>query len=309
MNVKRIAAIALSMRDFPSLAAKVDEAARWLEHAAGLGADLVVFPEEINKYRGDGPGNPLALPIEEAALDSFEPVARLLELAQRLRVALALPLLLREGGHYLNEFHVFSREGLRLGAYRKICPTPGELEAGVLRGSFEQPLIPWEGLQIGGALCFDSHFEEVFARQAERGANLFLMPSLWPGGRQLEWFALRYGAPIVLAYPAWSRILDLDGRECAGRGYREETLRFGFGSPIAIADLNFDRCLVYDSKPWVDIERKYGRKVQVTFDQVNVLVSIESLSDEITVAEICREFGIEPYPAYLRRIVPQYVNT
>ena len=43
MNVKRIAAIALSMRDFPSLAAKVDEAARWLEHAAGLGADITAL--------------------------------------------------------------------------------------------------------------------------------------------------------------------------------------------------------------------------------------------------------------------------
>jgi len=307
MNIKRIAAIALSMRDFPSFSAKVEEAAYWLEHAAGLGADLVVFPEEINKYRGDGPGNPLALSYEETAVDSFEPAARLIELAQRLKVALALPLLLREGNHYLNEFHVFSREGDRLGAYRKICPTPGELEAGVLRGSFEQPLIEWEGIKIGGALCFDSHFEDVFARQAARGAQLFLMPSLWPGGRQLEWFALRYGTPIVLAYPAWSRIINIDGSECAGRGYREETLRFGFGSPIAIADINFDRCLVYNSKPWVEIERKYGRQVKVTFDQVNVLVSIESLSDDLSIKEICREFNLEPYPDYLRRMNAEYV--
>jgi predicted amidohydrolase len=58
MDLRTISVVALSARDFSSLDEKLAEAVRWLELAAGQGAELVVFPECLNRFCGDGAANP-----------------------------------------------------------------------------------------------------------------------------------------------------------------------------------------------------------------------------------------------------------
>jgi len=302
MNIKRLAAIALSYRDYPDFDSKLQEAARWLEHAACIGSDIAVFPEAMNLYCGDGEGNPRTLTISEAALDSLTPVAMLIDCAVKNSIAVVIPLIIKEKDGLFNSFFVFSKSGDWLGHYRKMFPTPGEIKEGVKIAPAPDKLIEWEGLKIGGAICFDSQFEEVFTSQSAIGANLFIMPSLWPGGDQLKLYALRYSAPIVLAYPAWSRIIDRDGQEKAAAGYRSETLRFGFGSPIAAADINFDRQSFHlqdNQRKILEIEHKYGAKVKIVFDQGNCLFYLESCSHEITIADIMAEFNMITYAQYM----------
>lgn len=302
MNEKTIAAIALSNRDFESFADKVGEAARWVDHAANSGADLVLLPEYINKFRGDGPGNTRALTLAEAALDDWQKdTAPLFDVARRRNVALGIPVVVREGERFRNSLFLVSGRGEVIGRYDKMRPTPSELDQGVVPGGVQR-LMEWEGLRLGGAICFDTLFEEVFRVQAEQGADLFLVGSFWPGGSHLDFYAMRYSVPVALAYPAWSRILDRTGRELAAAGYRSETLRFGFGTPIAMATLNFDRVALYgniNQERIVDIERKYGRKVRVTFDQQNVLFFLESRAPDLTVQDLIREFGLVPFMRYV----------
>ena len=76
--------------------------------------------------------------------------------------------------------------------------------------------------------------------RSKLGADLFVIPSMTPAGSLLDSCAVIYGVPFVLAYSPWSRILDRDGTELAAGGYRSETLRFGFGSPVQLATINFD---------------------------------------------------------------------
>jgi predicted amidohydrolase len=302
MNEKTIAAISLSNRDFPSFEAKLAEAATWIEHAAGSGAQLAVLPEEINNYRGDGPGNPLALSLAEMAVDDWRrAIAPLFDVAVRCRIAVTAPLLVRENGSLSNSFFMISRQGEVLGRYDKMRPAPGEFEGGVRPGSLPR-LIEWEGLRIGGAICFDTLFPDVFRCQAEMGADLFLVPSLWPGGSYLNYYALVFSTPIVLAYPAWSRIIDITGREVAAGGYRNETLRFGFGAPVVMATLNFDRVSLYgniNQERIVEVERRYGAKVRVLFDQQNCMFYLESRSPDLTVTDVMKEFELVPCRKYL----------
>jgi predicted amidohydrolase len=309
MNIKKLAAIALSYRDYPDFDSKLQEAARWLEHAACIGSDIAVFPEAMNLYCGDGEGNPRALTMGEAALDSLAPVNMLIDCAVKNSIAVAIPLIIREKDGLFNSFFVFSKSGDCLGHYRKIFPTPGEIKEGVKIAPAPDKLIEWEGLKIGGAICFDSQFEEVFALQSAIGADFFVMPSLWPGGDQLTLFALRYSAPIVLAYPAWSRIIDREGLEKAAAGYRSETLRFGFGSPIAAANINFDRQSFHlqdNQRKMLEIEHKYGTKVEIVFDQGNSLFYLESRSHEITVPDIMAEFKMITYVQYMAECRKNY---
>jgi predicted amidohydrolase len=185
MNLKTISVVALSNRDFPSFAAKVKEAADWVALAAGQGADLVVLPEAINLYKGDGPGNPNAISYEDAALDDWKrETAPLFDAATRHRVAVTIPILIREGDHLSNCFFLIDKSGRVAGRYTKICPTQSELDVGVRPG--EPGVIEWEGLKVGGGICFDTNFPGGFESQIRLGAQLFLVPSLWPGGSYLN---------------------------------------------------------------------------------------------------------------------------
>src|ERR1043166_1104923 len=239
MNTKTISVIALSNCEFPNFEAKQGEAVQWIEIAAGQGADLAVLPEMMNFYRGDGVGNPLALSFDEAALDNWQQqTSMLFDAATRFHIAVTIPVLIREGSHLANCFFVVSKAGKVIGRYQKTQPTQTELDRGVVPG--KPSVFEWEGLRVGGGICFDTNFSRVFDEQVRLGAQLFLVPSLWPGGSALNYYALRYSTPVALAYPAWSRIIDITGREVAAGGYRHETLRFGFGAPVYTATLNFD---------------------------------------------------------------------
>ncbi|MBI4026605.1 MAG: carbon-nitrogen hydrolase family protein [Verrucomicrobia bacterium] len=303
MNQKTISVIALSNRDFPSFAAKVAEAVQWIELAANQGADLAVLPEAINLYKGDGPGNPNALSWEEAALDDWQgQTAALFEAAVRFKIAVAIPVVTRERGHLTNSFFLVSKAGKVLGRYQKMQPTAGELEHGVIPG--EPGVFEWEGLKIGGGICFDTNFPRVFDLQAQQGAQLFLVASLWPGGSALNYYALRHSTPIALAYPAWSRIIDIDGREVAEGGYRHETLRFGFGAPVYTATLNFDRVTLYgdlNQQKMDAVQRTYGGQVRIRFDQQNCLFFLESRSMELTVQDVMKRFELVPARDYFSR--------
>jgi hypothetical protein len=303
MNEKTIAAIALSNRDYPSLAAKLDEAVKWVEIAAVQGADLAVLPEDLNIYRGDG--GDVSLP--DMALDNWQrDTARLLETAVRCRIAVTVPVLVREQGRMANRFYLVSKEGAILGHYQKRNVTPGERAAGVEPGHTAP--IRWDGLSVGGAICFDTFYQNVFAQQAGAGVDLFLVPSLTPAGQVLDYYALVYGKPIVLAYPAWSRVIDRDGQELAHGGQRWETLRYGFGSPVVIAAVNFDAVTLFadfNQQRMVDVQRRYGRRVRIRFDQPNCLFYLESRCAELTVDEVMCEFGLISRQQYFARYTRQ----
>jgi len=303
MNAKTISVIALSSRDYANFAEKLDEAVRWMEYATQQGADLVVFPETINLYKGDGPGNPNALSYENAALDDWEVETRVLrEAAMKLRVAVALPLLIREEQGLSNVFFLISKEGVTLGRYQKIHPTDGEVAAGVVPGV--PSLMDWEGIPVGGAICFDTNFLDTFAIQARMGARLFLIPSLWNGGPWLDGLAARFAVPMAVAYPAWSKIVDLDGSVLTSGGYRQETLRFGYGAPVYTATLNFDREVFHlndQAERMTEIQLRYQKSVRVRLLHEQGAFSVESLSPDLPLSEIIKEYGLITFRDYLDR--------
>jgi predicted amidohydrolase len=302
MKSKTIAAVALSTRDFPSFAARLEEAAFWTESAADSGADLVVLPEALNLYRGDGETGEKALTFDQVALDDWQKdCAILVDLAARKKVAVCIPVVTREGKHMTNSFFLVDRDGSVRGRYQKMRPTVGELQQGVQPGSLS--LIEWEGLKIGGAICFDIYFPWVFEKQVQAGANLILAPGLTPGGMYVNFYALHHSVPIAQSYPAWSRIVDLDGRDLAQGGYRGETLRYGFGTPVVLATINFNREAFYadiNQLRMNDVQKAYGRRVRITFDQSNMLFVVESLDPDLCICDIIREFGLVSKRDYFR---------
>jgi hypothetical protein len=304
VNEKTIATIALSDGGSANFQETLREAARWLELAAAQGAHLAVLPETINLLHRKNASAPLG---EFALEDWRQATAMLCETAARSKISLVLPLLVRENGVLANRFYVLSRDGTSLGYYQKRVPAPDEQICEVESG--DSSAIRWEGLTIGGAICFDVYYpRSVFDPQIESGADLFVIPSLTPAGSLLDFCALNYGVPFVLAYSPWSRILDRDGTELAAGGYRSETLRFGFGSPVLLATVNFDAVSLFadqNQEKMRDVERHYGGDVRIRFNQPNCIFTLESRSSDLTVDEVMRKFGLVSRREYFAQHDPE----
>jgi hypothetical protein len=155
---------------------------------------------------------------------------------------------------------------------------------------------------VGGAICFDMNFRELFEGQRAKGADLFLCPSLFPGGDQVNHWALATQRPAVIAYPAWSRVIDVLGHEVVQGGYRHETLRFGFGVPLYTADVNFDKAVFHFDRNQEKIEailRQYGADVGIDFDQLNSRFALESRSSALSVREVANRFQLQGLDDYM----------
>lgn len=304
MDLRTISVIAQDSRDYSSLDEKLLEAVRWLELAAGQGAELVVFPECLQRYCGDGVGNQRRQSVAEAACKNWYEEMRILrEAAMRCRVELVLPVTHHDEGELWNSFFLLSPEGEELWRYDKVSPTPEELAGGVRPGSPEK-LYDWRGVKVGGLICFDTCFPENLDRLGHEGAQLVLCPSLWPGGSQLNHFCKMNACRVALSYPAWSRIIDVDGLEVIEGGYRQETLRFGFGAPVYTATLNFDRVTLYgnhNQEQMVAIQQKFGARVKVSYDQGNCLWFLESRDPDLAESEILKEFELVTARDYFAR--------
>ena len=189
---------------------------------------------------------------------------------------------------------LFRSDGSILGYYQKRVPALGEQASGVESG-ISKP-ITWEGLRIGGGICIDIYYPHaVFDQQIAAGADLFVIPSMTPGGSVLDYCAHVYGVPFAFAYSPWSRILDRDGTELACGGYRSETVRFGFASPVQHATINFNAVTLFadlNQQKMADVQRHYGPRVRIRFDQSNCIFTLESRSPDLSVHEVMQEFGL-----------------
>jgi hypothetical protein len=301
MNEKTIATVALSGRA-KNFQETLEEASHWVAVAAKQGAQLAVLPETINLLHNEQ----RSVPPEDDAVENWQKeTAMLCETAAHSGIALVLPLLVRENNKLANRFYFLSSTGSLLGSYQKRVPAPGELSAVDLPPSNR---IRWEGLNIGGGICFDLYYPQaVFDPQFESGVDLFLIPSLTPAGSLLDSYPVIYGVPFVLAYSPWSRILDRDGTELAAGGYRSETLRFGFGSPVTQATINFDAVTLFadfNQKKMRDVERHYGSHVRIRFHQPNCLFTLESRSPDLSVQDVMKQFGLVSRREYFARHAP-----
>ena len=294
MNLRTLSVIALSDRDYPSLEEKLQEAVRWIGLAAGEGAELIVLPELLNRFCGNGEGHALLSSLEKSAFGDWEvEAAPLIAAARHHKVWLTVPVVHRDRGGLYNSFFLISPEGKAAWRYDKQLPTPSELRDGITPG--QASTYDWQGVWLGGAICFDTCFSDNFKNQIEGGAELFLIPSQWPGGAPISFFCRHYGVRAALAYPAWSRIVDIDGEAITEGGYREESLRFGFGAPVYTATLNFDRVALFgniNQLQIVALREKYGDRIKITFDQPNCLWFMESLDPSLAEASLMQEFGL-----------------
>ncbi|GAA4410855.1 carbon-nitrogen family hydrolase [Fodinibacter luteus] len=192
----RIAVVQLAYGDDESFEARVD---RVTALVAGLsGHDLVVLPElwgatGFDYGRWAERAQPLDGPWARAMADAARSAGVTMHAGSFVE---RLPEAGADGNDLANTSLLLGADGRLLASYRKIhrfgfgAGEPALMEAGdevVVTG------IPDGGggtVQVGLSTCYDLRFPELYRRQLDAGAELFVVPAAWPAARVAHWTLL-----------------------------------------------------------------------------------------------------------------------
>ncbi len=165
--------------------------------------DLVVLPEcALTGYLTED----LDFDLAEFAEPLPVGTARLATLAGRVGADVVGPVVEAFRGRLYNSVVGVSPSGERWLHYRKRHPWYPETWA--TPGALPFPLVPWRGLRLSIAVCFDLHFLPDEAAEVLTAADLLLFPSAWVDGGETRGPMLRaladaYGVTVV--NPNWGR--------------------------------------------------------------------------------------------------------
>jgi len=263
------------------------QAREMIDRAALDGPDVICLSETFAHRHLD----------KSEALDRAEPIPgpitdRLGEAAREHGCYLTANMYEELGGRVYNAAALLDRSGEVVGVYRKVHPTPGEIEDGISPGA-ETPVFEADFGRVGFAICWDLHFLDVVQGMAAQGVQLILWPSMYQGGFQLQMWAYLSGAYVVSAWPGnICEIIDMNGYSLTGTNY---------GHPITSADVNFDRrvflrCTAREK--WEPIREKYGAGIEMELMHAQGTFTIASKIDDVSAEDIGREFGLDARREY-----------
>ena len=209
-----------------------------------------------------------------------------------------------EGGTWRNASTVLDRSGAVAGTYNKNHPTIGELsDKGVLRGK-DAPIIACDFGRVACALCFDLNFDELRLKYVRAKPDLLIFSSMYHGGDLVQgYWAYSCRSHWVSAVAGWpSEIRNPFGQVVASSTcYRD----------YAMATVNLDCCLAhydYNGEKLKALKSRYGRKVDILDPGYVGSVLISSRANDVSVAKMAEEFGIELLDDYFARALAHQHN-
>jgi len=257
-----------------------------MDQAVSLQPDIVCIPE---CFPG-GEAEPVPGP-------SSEPIARW---AREHETNVICPLRTIIDGVRYNSAVVFDRSGSIVGRYDKIHLTEGPLQdtstGGGCPGPLDPPVFNLDCATIGIQICFDVNWRKFWRILKDKGAQILFWPSAYPAERRmaaLAWMNEYYVVSSTIGRS--SKIYDITGDVLATTGIFQHW---------TWADLNLGKRLFeidYHVKKVRQIIDKYGSKVRVNWYHQEDWFTLESLSEDISTAEVIKEFELTPLRQYLPR--------
>jgi hypothetical protein len=273
--------------DGDAVESNLQQARDVIESAACDGSDIICLPElfahrNMPKAQAIERAEPIPGPITDEIGAS----------ARKHGCYVTANLLERTGELIYNSAALIDRTGSVVGVYRKVHPTPGEVDDGTTPGT-ETPVFETDFGRVGFAICWDLHFLDVVQSLAEKDVELIVWPSAYQGGFQLRTWAYLAGAYVVSSWPgSICEIIDMNGYPLASTNY---------GYPIVSADVNMDRkvflrCTARDK--WEAVREKYGQGIDLELMHEQGTFTIASKMEDVTAADIGKEFGLDARKEY-----------
>ena len=177
--VVRIGVVQWQMRSFDGLDAMIEQAEYFIDAVSDYKSDFILFPELFNAplmaaFNDLGE----ARAIRELAMYSEEIRSRFSQLAVSYNVNIiagSMPVV--EGTALFNVSYLCRRDGT-WDEYRKIHPTPSEVDAWGIAGGDTIRVFDTDAGKIGILVCYDVEFPELARFYAEQGMQILFVPFL-----------------------------------------------------------------------------------------------------------------------------------
>jgi beta-ureidopropionase len=206
------------------------------------------------------------------------------------------PVLTSSEGRIYNSAVVFDRMGKKIGQYNKIHETVEWVRDGISCGDLIQPVIQTEFGPIGIQICYDMNWEDGWKMLRDQGVKIIFWCSAFAGGEQVNMKALQNKCVVASSTNKnTSKVCDMDGRTIATTGIWEPNFYCG--------KVNMEKVFLplYDYlKESKDIRKKYGRKVKVTYFHEEEWTIIESVSPDVLIKDIIKEFDLKSHTEGIR---------
>jgi predicted amidohydrolase len=196
----RVAVVQVAYGDGEPVVERVERVAALVRDQAGH--DLVVLPElwapggfayRTWAERAEPVDGPVATAMAQAARDAGV-VLHAGSIVERPTDGEVGP----EGRGLWNTSLLFAADGTRLASYRKIhrfgfgSGEPRLMDAG-------QDIVLADlpgGVRAGLSTCYDLRFPELYRRQVDDGATVFVVPAAWPAARVRHWTLLAHARAV-----------------------------------------------------------------------------------------------------------------
>lgn len=218
-------------------------------------------------------------------------VNRFAEYSKKNNCYIICPVHTRRNGKIYNSAVVLDRNGKRIGSYEKIHLADYEIKDGYTCGPLFQPVIPTEFGPIGIQICFDIEWDDGWTMLRQQGAKIIFWPSAFAGGKCVSTKAWEHKCVVASATNKnTARLCDISGEITAQTGI--------WNSNLFCAPINLEKAFLHTwpaVQRFPEIQKKYGRKVRITNFHEEEWSIIESLSPEIFVIDILKEFDLKTH--------------
>lgn len=270
----------------------VDAALRKMAQCVSKSPDIICLPEvfHVAAIRGGRPS-----PESSSEDGSGKVIAPFQRFAKDHRCYVVCSVYTSEKGKYYNAAVLIDRKGTVVGEYRKARPTVDEMEDGISPGPLDPPVFKTDFGVIGIQICYDIEWPDGWEALRKKGAEIVFWPSAFAAGKKINTKAWENQYCVVSSTRKdTTKICDITGEEIAASGLWS---RWGVCAPV-----NLEKAFLHSwpySRQFPKIEAKYGRKVRCYSLYEEEFSIIESLSPDVRIADVLREFGLKTYREHL----------
>lgn len=174
--------------------------------------------------------------------------------------------------------------------------TPGEIESGIFPGPNDPPIFETDYGRIGIQICFDIKWQDAWKKLSEKGAGIVFWPSAFSGGKMIKtmsWMNQYY--TVSSSWKDTTKVCDISGEVIAWTGRQ--------GANWVCAGINLEKVFLHAwpfCERFDEVRAKYGRKVKIQLFHEEEWATIESLSPDIKIEDILKEFDFKTQKVFLR---------
>jgi predicted amidohydrolase len=276
----------------------IQQALQKMEHVVSFSPDIVCLPEVFHVAGIKGGRPPLKASAEDGTGKIIGPFQ---SFAKDNKCFVICPVYTVENGKFYNAAIVIDRQGKKIGEYRKARLTVGEMEKGLTPGPLDFPVFQTDFGVIGIQICYDIEWPDGWHQLREKGAEIVFWPSAFAAGKKINTKAWENQYCVVSSTRKdTTKICDITGEELAVSGIFSQ---WGVCAPV-----NLEKAFLHSwphSLKFADIQKKYGRNVRCYSLHEEEFSVIESLSPDLKVSDILKEFKLETYRQHLQKAEDQ----